>query len=256
MLVAVASVAGAALQLVVQLPRLFKLERKLRVSLDLRARERARGRRELRAGVLRARRGADQRIRGPVARVVPRRRRGVGARVRAERVDAPDLAVRDGDRGVGAARRCRPRPARARTWRRRSAGSLDEGLRRIAFYIVPSAAAFLRWATSSRACCTRAAQFKRDGTVWVWGVLAGSAVGLLAGTMGRLYSSAWYAQRDTRHAAQVRDAARRAHARPRIRRGAHAPGMARHRRQVGRRPASPRPPASPAGWSSGCCAAR
>jgi putative peptidoglycan lipid II flippase len=32
----------------------------------------------------------------------------------------------------------------------------------------------------------------------VWGVLAGSAVGLLASTSGRLYSSAFYALRDTR----------------------------------------------------------
>jgi putative peptidoglycan lipid II flippase len=32
----------------------------------------------------------------------------------------------------------------------------------------------------------------------VWGALAGSAVGLLAGTMGRLYSSASFALRDTR----------------------------------------------------------
>ncbi|HEX4934076.1 MAG TPA: lipid II flippase MurJ, partial [Gemmatimonadaceae bacterium] len=33
---------------------------------------------------------------------------------------------------------------------------------------------------------------------WVWGVLAGSAVGLLASTLGRLYASALYAMRDTR----------------------------------------------------------
>src|SRR5208337_5404191 len=33
---------------------------------------------------------------------------------------------------------------------------------------------------------------------YVWGILAGSSVGLLASTMGRLYSSAYYALRDTR----------------------------------------------------------
>jgi len=32
----------------------------------------------------------------------------------------------------------------------------------------------------------------------VWGILAGSAVGLLASTLGRLYSSTYYALRDTR----------------------------------------------------------
>ncbi|HXK26594.1 MAG TPA: lipid II flippase MurJ, partial [Myxococcota bacterium] len=33
---------------------------------------------------------------------------------------------------------------------------------------------------------------------YVWGILAGSAVGLLASTQGRLYASVWYALRDTR----------------------------------------------------------
>src|SRR5208337_3349810 len=33
---------------------------------------------------------------------------------------------------------------------------------------------------------------------YVWGILAGSSVGLLASTMGRLYSAAYYALRDTR----------------------------------------------------------
>src|SRR5205807_760533 len=33
---------------------------------------------------------------------------------------------------------------------------------------------------------------------YVWGILAGSAVGLLAQTLGRLYSSTYYALRDTR----------------------------------------------------------
>jgi len=75
---------------------------------------------------------------------------------------------------------------------------LDEGLRRVAFYIVPSAAAFLVLGDIIAGVLYQGGAFKRDGTVWVWGVLAGSAIGLLAGTMGRLYSSAWYAQRDTR----------------------------------------------------------
>jgi putative peptidoglycan lipid II flippase len=41
-------------------------------------------------------------------------------------------------------------------------------------------------------------KFTRGDTVWVWGILAGSAVGLLAATVGRLYSSAYYALRDTK----------------------------------------------------------
>ena len=34
--------------------------------------------------------------------------------------------------------------------------------------------------------------------MYVWAILAGSAVGLLASTLGRLYSSTFYALRDTR----------------------------------------------------------
>src|SRR6185312_16087491 len=34
--------------------------------------------------------------------------------------------------------------------------------------------------------------------IWVWEILIGSTVGLLASTMGRLYSSTFYVLRDTR----------------------------------------------------------
>src|SRR5262249_54867283 len=48
--------------------------------------------------------------------------------------------------------------------------------------------------------CPRFTTGRSDGTDsrYVWGILAGSAVGLLASTLGRLYSSAYYALRDTR----------------------------------------------------------
>jgi putative peptidoglycan lipid II flippase len=41
-------------------------------------------------------------------------------------------------------------------------------------------------------------QFTRETTLYVWGILAGSAVGLLASTLGRLYASTFYALQDTR----------------------------------------------------------
>src|SRR4029079_7873312 len=41
-------------------------------------------------------------------------------------------------------------------------------------------------------------RFTPADAVYVWGILAGSAVGLLASTLGRLYSSTYYALRDTR----------------------------------------------------------
>jgi putative peptidoglycan lipid II flippase len=45
---------------------------------------------------------------------------------------------------------------------------------------------------------TRTGRFTQDDVMWVWGILAGSTVGLLASTLGRLYSSTYYALRDTR----------------------------------------------------------
>ncbi len=41
-------------------------------------------------------------------------------------------------------------------------------------------------------------RFTADDAIWVWQVLAGSTIGLLAATWGRLYSSTFYALRDTR----------------------------------------------------------
>ncbi len=75
---------------------------------------------------------------------------------------------------------------------------LTAGLSRIAFFVVPSAVAFLALGDVIAATLFQTGAFGRDQAVWVWGVLAGSSVGLLAGTQGRLYSSAFYALSDTR----------------------------------------------------------
>jgi len=45
---------------------------------------------------------------------------------------------------------------------------------------------------------TQTVRFRHADAVYVWAVLAGSAVGLLATALGRLYSSAFYALLDTR----------------------------------------------------------
>jgi putative peptidoglycan lipid II flippase len=75
---------------------------------------------------------------------------------------------------------------------------LDDGLRRIAFFVVPSAVAFLALGDVIAAALLQTGRFRHVDAVYVWGILAGSAVGLLASTLGRLYSSAYYALRDTR----------------------------------------------------------
>lgn len=75
---------------------------------------------------------------------------------------------------------------------------LDAGLRRIAFFIVPSAVAFLAIGDVIAGALFQTGRFERTDTLYVWGILAGSAVGLLASTLGRLYSSTYYALRDTK----------------------------------------------------------
>ena len=75
---------------------------------------------------------------------------------------------------------------------------LDAGLRRIAFFVVPSAAAFIGLGDVIAAAIFETGRFGRADTLYVWAILAGSAIGLLPSTLGRLYSSAYYALRDTR----------------------------------------------------------
>jgi putative peptidoglycan lipid II flippase len=75
---------------------------------------------------------------------------------------------------------------------------LSAGLRRIAFFIVPSAMAFLALGDVMAGALYQTGEFKRDAAVYVWGILAGSSIGLLASTLGRLYSSTYYALHDTR----------------------------------------------------------
>lgn len=75
---------------------------------------------------------------------------------------------------------------------------LNTGLRRIAFLIVPSAAAFLALGDVITAALFQRGRFTYADAEYVWGILAGSGVGLLASTMGRLYASTYYALRDTR----------------------------------------------------------
>jgi len=75
---------------------------------------------------------------------------------------------------------------------------LEAGLRQIAFFIVPSSMAFLALGDVIAGALLQTGRFTHTDSVYVWGILAGSTVGLLASTMGRLYSSTYYAMRDTR----------------------------------------------------------
>jgi putative peptidoglycan lipid II flippase len=63
---------------------------------------------------------------------------------------------------------------------------------------VPSAVAFLALGDVVAGFVFQTGRFRHGDAVYVWAILAGSAVGLLASTLGRLYSSTFYALRDTR----------------------------------------------------------
>ncbi len=75
---------------------------------------------------------------------------------------------------------------------------LNAALRRIAFLVVPSVVAFLGFGGVIAAALFQTGRFTAADSRYVWAILAGSAVGLLAAAMGRLYSSGFYALRDTR----------------------------------------------------------
>jgi putative peptidoglycan lipid II flippase len=75
---------------------------------------------------------------------------------------------------------------------------LNAGLRQIAFLVVPSAAAFLSIGDVIVALLFESGEFGHRDALYVWSILAGSAVGMLAATMSRLYNSTYYALSDTR----------------------------------------------------------
>jgi putative peptidoglycan lipid II flippase len=75
---------------------------------------------------------------------------------------------------------------------------LEVGLRHIAFFVVPSAVAFLALGDVIAAALLQTGRFGPAEAAYVWAILAGASVGLLPSTLGRLYSSTYYALRDTR----------------------------------------------------------
>jgi putative peptidoglycan lipid II flippase len=77
-------------------------------------------------------------------------------------------------------------------------GRLNGGLRQIAFFVVPSAMAFAALGGVIAAVLFQHGAFHANDSTYVWTIIAGSSVGLLASTLGRLYSSTYYALRDTR----------------------------------------------------------
>ena len=72
------------------------------------------------------------------------------------------------------------------------------GLRRMAFFVVASTAAFVGLGDMVVGLVYRTGRFGAADTLFVWAILAGFSLGLLAATQARLFSSAFYALGDTR----------------------------------------------------------
>ena len=75
---------------------------------------------------------------------------------------------------------------------------IESGLQRLAFFVLPSAVAFAALGDVIAGALFQRGLFTAEDARYVWGILAGSSVGLLATTMARLYSVAHYAIGDTR----------------------------------------------------------
>ncbi|HET9449620.1 MAG TPA: murein biosynthesis integral membrane protein MurJ, partial [Aggregicoccus sp.] len=75
---------------------------------------------------------------------------------------------------------------------------ISAGMRRITFLVVPSMAAFLFVGDVVAAALFQTGRFDAADSRYLWYLLVGSAFGLLASTLGRLQSSAYYALQDTR----------------------------------------------------------
>ncbi len=196
-IVALAATIGSALQLAVQLPVVLALLGRLRLSLDVASRHvrevfRNFGPVVLSRGVVQISAYIDQILAsllptGAVAGLAYAQLISTlpvslfGMAISAS--ELPEMARATGDPEEVAAE------LRAR---------LTSGVRRIAFLVVPSAVALAALGDVMAALLYQSGRFTHDDAVYVWAILAGASVGLLASTMGRLYSSTFYALRDTR----------------------------------------------------------
>jgi putative peptidoglycan lipid II flippase len=77
-------------------------------------------------------------------------------------------------------------------------GRLNAALPRVAFFVVPSSIAFFVLGEAISAVLLQHGKFGPRESFRTWAILGGSAVGLVASALGRLYSSTFFALRDTR----------------------------------------------------------
>ena len=75
---------------------------------------------------------------------------------------------------------------------------LNTAMARVAFFVVPSAAAFIALGHMIAGLVYQSGRFDAEDARYVWAVLAASSVGLLAAALARLFASAFFALGDTR----------------------------------------------------------
>jgi hypothetical protein len=100
---------------------------------------------------------------------------------------------------------------------------------------VPSGVVFMALGHLIAGLVLQSGAFSQRDSYWVWATLAGSSVGLLASSQGRLLASTYLRARRHAPAARVRDRARRVHAGARLHRGAVRPALFGSRRALGHR---------------------
>ena len=75
---------------------------------------------------------------------------------------------------------------------------LAGAMRRMAFFVIPASMSFFIFGDTLAGLLYQSGRFTRVDSIYVWALLVGSGIGLVASTSGRLCSSAFYALRDTR----------------------------------------------------------
>jgi putative peptidoglycan lipid II flippase len=193
-----ASVAGAALTLIAQLPTVFRLLGRPRFALDhafppVRQALRSFGPVFASRGVVQISSFIDVRIASHIADVG-----AVALLSNAQTiyllpislfsmsVSAAELPEMSRDSGAKEAVRERLRTR------------LDAALPRVAFFVVPSSVGFIVLGGAIVTLLLEGGRFTRVDTIRTWAILGGYALGLIASSLGRLYSSTFYALRDTR----------------------------------------------------------
>ena len=195
--VAWASVVGAALQFLVQLPSVMALARHLRVRLDhrrasVRAVLKNFGPVALSRGVVQISQFLDLWIANllpqgsPTLLMTAQTVNMLPISLFGMAISASELPEMSSVVGT--------EDERAALLRQRISGAV----RRIAFFVIPSALAFILFGDVIIRVLYERRKWTPLDTQFAWGILAGSAFGLLASTIGRLYSAAFYAMHDTR----------------------------------------------------------